>query len=291
MRPALPSILPSPGIRFGPEFHGRLGRLAVRVASVRERREGAGRSALVGAGTEFVGFRPYRPGEDLRLLDWNLYARMRRPFVRVSHKESSEHWAVLLDASASMGVGAPGKLQKAAEIATAIAAIGRKERARVELFVSGSNEVFRLGKGADIGEWMRFLERVRASGRAGLGDLVREPGRFRRAGAVFFVGDLLDLDPRTALTLARRGRDLHCIQVLAPEELAPRSIGPVRLIDAETSEARGIDVDARAVAEYEQLLSKRLETWGRACARHRTFYRTWSSDAPFESVVLGLFEE
>ncbi len=258
---------------------------------MRERREGAGRAALSGAGTEFVGYRPYRAGEDLRRLDWSLFARMRRPFVRVSQREASEDWAILIDTSASMGVGVPGKLQAAAEIACALAAIGHRERARVEVFVSGTNEVYRLGKGADIGGLLRFLERVRASGSDGLGSLVREAGRFRGAGAVFFVGDLFDLDPSTALALARRGRDLFCVQVLSKEELAPRATGAVRLIDAETVEARSLEIDRPTIDAYERLLSERLERWGRACARHRTRFGTWTSDTPFESVALALFED
>jgi uncharacterized protein (DUF58 family) len=283
--------LTTPGVRFAPDFLERCGRLVASSASARERREGAGRSSLVGAGTEFVGFRPYRVGEDLRLLDWNLYARMRKPFVRVARREASERWAVLVDGSASMGVGRPSKLQAAAEIATGIAAVGRKQGAEVELFVSGVEEGLRLKKRADLRVWMRFLERARAEGEAGLSALVDEPARFRAAGALFLVGDLCDLEPRDALSLARRGRDLFVVRVLAEEELTPAAGGPVRWVDAETGHARPVDVNRKTVSAYEGLLSRELEAWGAACARHRAFYGTWRSDAPFESVVRTLFED
>src|SRR5262249_34167570 len=111
MRARPPVPLPSPGGRFAPDLLARVGRLGARLASLRERREGAGRARLFGAGEEFVGHRPYQTGEDLRALDWNLLARLGRPFVRVAAREASEHWAVCLDTSASMGVGVPGKLQ------------------------------------------------------------------------------------------------------------------------------------------------------------------------------------
>ena len=60
--------LPAPSVRFEPEFLARVERLLVRLAGARERREGSGRSFLLGGGEEFSGHRPYRPGEDLRAL-------------------------------------------------------------------------------------------------------------------------------------------------------------------------------------------------------------------------------
>ena len=293
-RPRASIPLNAPRVHFAPDYLERLGRLIVRVASARERREGAGRARMLGPGTEFVGFRPYRPGEDLRLVDQALLARSRRPFVRLARREASERWAILLDTSASMGIGTPGKLQAAAEVATAIAAVGRKEGATVELLLSGTRESYVMQRGAQLAGWMRVLERVSAEGRDGLGALLAEPGRFRSAGAVFLVGDLLDLEPREALSggaLTRRGRDLFCVQLLADEELAPPVMGRVRWVDAETGRLRITDVDAQAVAAYERLLGRELEAWGAACSRHRAFYGTWRTSVPFEHVATSLFAE
>ena len=282
--------LPSPRVSFAPDFLTRLGRLTLRLASASERREGAGAAHLSGAGLEFVGYRPYRAGEDLRQLDWGLYARLRRPFVRVSRREASEQWAVLVDTSASMAVGEPGKLQLAAEVATAIAATAAKRGALVELFVSGRDETVRLAKQGQLGAWMRFFEGLRAQGERGLGALAREPARFREAGTVFLLGDLLDLEPPEALSLARRGRELYIAQLLAPEELAPTRGSAVRWIDAETGHARAVEVDGATHAAYEELLAKRLEAWGAACQRHRAAYGFWRSSVPFETVTTGLFD-
>ena len=80
--------LPCPGVAFPPEFVGRLERLSHRVSTARQRREGAGGLRLTGAGEEFVGYRPYRIGEDLRRLDWDLFARLDRPYVRVRRREA-----------------------------------------------------------------------------------------------------------------------------------------------------------------------------------------------------------
>ena len=282
------AALPSPHVRFGPDFLARLGRLAARLASLRERREGAGRARLYGVGAEFVGFRPYRSGADLRALDWNLFARLARPFVRVAAREASERWAVLVDASASMGVGVPGKLQLAAAVATGIAALGLARRARTELFVSNRPGSLVVEKRTAITAWMRRLEETSASGDAGIGALVREAARVRSAGRVFLVGDLLDLEPALLAGLARPSRELFVAQILAPEELAPPAGAPVRWVDAETGAAHALRVDESVRERYEELLAARLELWRASAARHRAAYGCWITASPFEKVVAEL---
>jgi uncharacterized protein (DUF58 family) len=284
-----PVELPAPGVVFAPGFMARLERLLARLASQRERREGAGAARLFGVGSEFVGYRPYRSGEDLRALDWNLLARLGRPFVRVAAREASEEWGVLLDTSASMGVGEPGKLQLGAELACAVAALGTARKARVELLLSGAPEERRvLAKRAGLGPWMRALETVRAGGRAGLGEQVRRFARERGAGCLFLIGDFLDLEPRAVLSLARPSRELFLAQILAREELVPSVRGAVRWIDAEGGGARELVVDERAAASYERRLGKQLARWRRAAGRMRATHGCWTSDVPFETLVRDL---
>lgn len=292
--------LPSPGVRFGADYLRRLGLLVARLAAARERKEGAGRAKLFGVGTEFTGYRPYRPGEDPRQLDWNLYARLRRPFVRVNRREASEHWALFVDTSASMGVGVPGKLQCAAETATAIAACGLRTGATVEVWTSGAMQTMRLRKSAELASWISFFEEQRAEGDRGGAALLREKARVRGAGRVFVIGDLLDLEPASLLTLARRGRELFFAQILALEELAPSRgggdgpggivDGGVEWLDPETARIEAVEVDRRTRAAYEKLIAARLEAWGTTCARHRVRYGCWPSAAPFEGIVKELFD-
>jgi uncharacterized protein (DUF58 family) len=294
---ASPSLLPSPGVAFGTDYLRRLGRLVARLSAARERREGAGSARLFGVGTEFVGYRPYRPGEDPRQLDWNLYARLRRPFVRVNRREASEHWALLVDSSASMGVGVPGKLQCAAETATAIAACGLRAGAIVDLWTSGEGRFFRLRKSSELAGWMTLFEEERAQGERGVAALLRESARVRGAGRVFVLGDLLDLEPAALVSLVRRGRELFFSQILALEELAPSRgdgaggmvEGAVEWVDPETGEETVVEVDRRARAGYEKLLAGKLEAWGSACARHRATFGCWASATPFEAIVKELF--
>ena len=132
--------LPCPDVRFAPDYLGRLERLGARLSAARQRREGGGAARLAGGGEEFVGYRPYRAGEDLRQLDWDLFARLDRPYVRISRREAAELWTIHVDASASMGVGPPGKLQKVAEVAGAIASLALRGRAEAQIVVGVDGE-------------------------------------------------------------------------------------------------------------------------------------------------------
>jgi uncharacterized protein (DUF58 family) len=288
--------LPSPGVHLGREYLARVERLVPRVRAARERREGPGGprgGAFSGGGLEFVGYRPYRPGESLRGIDWSLYARLDRPFVRMARHEAAERWALLLDASASMGVGTPGKLQAAAELAGALASLALAHGAQVQLLASGDPAAELVArKPIDLPRVLAFLSALTARGRAGLAALAAEPARFRAAGRVFAIGDLLDVEPRELFTAAlggRRGRELACVQVLAPEELRADTAGEsVVWIDAETGERRALELTRATCAAYEAALSRRLSAWADACARHRVAHGSWSSATPFEDVCTAL---
>src|SRR5215813_553920 len=182
-----------PEVRLEEGFVARLERLAARVSLARERREGGGVPSLLGGGPEFVGYRPYARGDDLRALDWDVFARSRRPFVRVAHKDAGEAWIVRLDASASMAVGPPGKLQRAAEVAAGLAAIGLSAGAEVR--VEAGTRAFVARRRRSIPELCRFLETLRAEGAGSA--LPRA-----RASRLLLVGDLREVAPADALRLA-----------------------------------------------------------------------------------------
>jgi uncharacterized protein (DUF58 family) len=274
-------------VRFDPGFVRRLEHLVERLVPRGELAGARGRT--VGAGDEVVGYRPYRPGEELRHLDWNLLARLDRPFVRVHRRESGERWAILLDASASMGLGTPGKLQLAAEVATGLAFCGLRSGAVTRLFVDGSEGARSTGlrRRGDLARWMSFLAELHAGGERGVRRLLAEP-RLRAAERVFVLGDLFDSKPGDVLALARPGVDVHALQLLAQRELDPPGDAGVRWLDPETGESLDVAVDAGVRASYERALDRRLETWRATFARHRAFHGCWSNRTPFEDIVRGV---
>ncbi len=263
-------------VRFEPGFAARLESLAARMALARERKEGGGVPSLLGAGSEFVGYRPYARGDDLRGLDWDVFARSRRPFVRVARREAGEAWLVRVDASASMAVGPPGKLQRAAEVAAGLAAIALRGGAEVR--VEAGARAFVARRRTNLPELLRFLETLRAEG-AGA-PLVRS-----RAARVVLVGDLRDLAPADALRLAGRGTSLSVVHVLAPVEIEPPRDGSIEWWDPESDQRLPIGVDEGTARAYEAELERELERWSDACARHRVPYAFASSAQPMEAIL------
>jgi uncharacterized protein (DUF58 family) len=265
-----------PDVRFEAGFGGRLERLAARVSLARERREGGGVPSLLGGGAEFVGYRPYARGDDLRGLDWDVFARSRRPFVRVARRDAGETWSVRLDVSASMAVGPPGKLQRAAEVAAGLAAIGLSAGAEIRL--EAGVRTFVARRRPALPELCRFLESLRAEGAGSA------PSR-ARASRIVLVGDLCGLSPADALRLAVRGTALAIVRILAPVEMVPPRETPVEWWDPERGEQLTIGVDERAASAYESQLESELEAWRAACGRHRVPFVCQSSEHPMEAIL------
>ena len=280
MSPRRTSSLPCPGVRFEPGFGRRLEALASRLALARERREGGGLPSLLGGGAEFVGYRPYARGDDLRALDWDLWARSRRSWVRVSRREAGERWLVRLDASASMGVGPPGKLQRAAEVAAGIAAVGTRSGAEVRISVASRSIVVR--RRGRIAGLLDFLERLRADGASGPRPSGRELAQVAR---VFLVGDLEDLEAEVALSLRTSGRALSVIHLLAPIEIAPPQEGSVEWWDPERGSRIVLALDATVRDAYEAELEGEIATWRALAARRGVSYGCFSTALPFEEIL------
>ncbi len=269
-------------------YEERVGALQGHLRAAGQSREGAGQKFRQGPGADLVGYRPYRPGEDLRQLDWNLLARLDKPYVRVTREEAGEQWVICLDVSASMGVGPPGKLQRAAECVVALWALACQSRAQVRLVLSaGAGDAPRVLESAaprDLQKPMGFLGQTRAAGEQGLASLFAAPRLLRGAARVFCLGDLLD-EPAEGLLRLRRGPgELRVLQLLAPEELDPTP-GSRHWWDPESSQRMKLQVGAEQCQRYRELLDERLETWRVLSGKHRFLHLASSSATAFEDLM------
>lgn len=304
----LPGSFAGPGVVFTPELIRRIGTFAGRLAAAREREDVGSKRALQGEGQEFVGHRPYRPGEDLRQLDWELLARLDRPFVRVQRSNASEAWVVVIDTSASMGTGHPGKLQSAAEAAAASISLGLRLGAEVTLVwvhpgsglrtlhIGSSRELERMFTA--LGEMHAHAPQEAATSKPAPGGLESHlagkdatvPGLVRRrsgAGRVILLGDLLDVDHGAVLRLAGGRRRVHLGQVLSPEEWDPP--GTVTWVDPETGVRRaGASADPMRLGAYRRRLEGFVEGWEALARSHGMGHAAWSSADPFERFLPGL---
>ena len=272
---------PCPGVRFEEGFSRRLAETVLRVKAARERREGSGVPSRLGGGSEFVGFRPYAPGDDLRGLDWDLLARSDRPWIRVGRREAGERWLVRLDASASMGVGPPGKLQRAAEVAAGIAALALEQRAEARVVASPGERRIDVARRSSLPSLLSFLESLRAQGRA-----ERVPPRADpETSRVFRIGDLRGEEPRDLLAMRSGGRELAVVQILAPVELTPPGEGSITWWDPEGGAELVLAIDAGVRAAYERELAAEIDRWRSLCARHGVPFGCFSSAQGFETLL------
>ena len=278
-----PELFPS--VRFEPGFALRLERCVRARPRLAGLHEGRAPFAHASAGGELVGLRAYRPGDDPRLLDWNASARSDHPIVRVLRPESGERWSLILDASASMGVGPPGKLQRAAEVAVAVAVHAARSGAEIELCVEPSGARFCFVRRRPLAELLSFLTRVRAEG------VLADPAaRSRGARRVIWIGDLAGLDPTRLLAARPRHAALHVLQILAPHEFSGISgdFGPVAWWDPESDAGVEVDVDVAALAHFERERTRSIDGWRRVLAHARAHHVCATSARPFEELFAAL---
>jgi uncharacterized protein (DUF58 family) len=193
-----------------------------------------------GPSVEFADYREYAPGDDLRHLDWSVYARLDRLVVRLCVEEEDVRIDVLVDASESMRFGEPEtKLDYARRVAAAIGYLGIAglDRVGVATFAERLGPRLRAARGrGQLLALLRFLDAIRCdeSVPTNLAAALERYGRETvRPGVVFVVSDFLDAsDYVTSLKrLAHRRFDVNLIQVLTPEEVDPPLGGDLVLVD------------------------------------------------------------
>lgn len=223
-----------------------------------ERRAGEHLSGRGGQSIEFADFRDYHEGDDIRRVDWNSFARLRRPYLKVFRHEEEQHLAIIVDASASMAAG--GKLQRACQLAAAFALVALTGGERVALHVAGAEERHLAGV-RGRGAWPRVLatlDGVVAGGAARPAQAVeRLLARHRGRGIALWLSDFLaDEDPaRAAGQLQAAGLELFAVQILSREELQPELSGDWRLADVEDGAVLDVSGAGQLLALYHEQLA------------------------------------
>src|SRR6266446_7395943 len=143
--------------------------------------KGERRSKRKGQSVEFADYKNYVKGDDLRHLDWNLYARLDRLFIRLFQEEEDLHFYVLIDNSLSMDFGSPTKLHYARQIAAALAFVGlcNMDRVVIEVFNDRLTQSMPAARGRrSLWRVMDFLQKIEPAG----------PSDLRRALRTFSLG-------------------------------------------------------------------------------------------------------
>lgn len=289
------SVPPDDEPIFDSAFLGRLRSLFFKLQNrTRLKQKGAQQTPVTGFTREFKDHRAYTPGDDYREIDWRLYARLDKLFIRLFEAQQEFHVHVVIDISASMADPHPGKRIASLRLAAAVTYLTLINQHRVSLYAM-SNEVSRqLPPFKGQGHIYPVLRHLEAMPFGGVTQLAHAMKRFRpstdRKGITFVISDLFggSLDEATEAVSAAGHwpTETHLVQVMDPNELQPNIDGEVLLIDTETDESRRIRLTKRDRDRYIQTVEAFTESIANACARRRINHVQWTIDEPFEHVFM-----
>ena len=256
------------------------------------------RSAYTGSSMEFADYRSYLPGDDPRRIDWKLYGRTDKLYIKLFTDERRQHHRIYIDGSASMGWGRPEKHRTALKLAALLGYLAVSGSDRVSWYALEGEGCRRVTDAVSNREsWALALDRL--DGLKCGGDtrmdlsVPRCPDPGKRDGISFLISDFLtDRDWKSAVDwLLGREREVCLIRVLAPDETVPALSGKLRLND---TEAVGED-DERNLRM--QIGRRRLRAYAEACAwlendirsfcdARRVRFFTCQTDEPLARILL-----
>lgn len=274
----------------------KLDRLALAAAQVRAGvLKGERRSTKRGTSVEFADYRDYTRGDDLRRVDWNVYARLERPFIKLLEEEEDLAVHVVVDESRSMDFGADDqhKFTYACRLAAALGYIALAAGDRLSLVtVRGGAPAAQYGPARGRGHALRlinFLEGRQPAGETVLDAALRQYAlTARRPGLLLLISDLFSPAGYQAglAGLQGRGYEVAVLHLLAPEELDPPLAGDLRLVDIETGAAQDVTLDGG----LRDLYRRRVQTWRDEieahCLKRRITYVPVSTAVPWDELVL-----
>ncbi len=261
------------------------------------RMKGERRSKRRGSSVEFADHRNYTAGDDLRHLDWNVYGRLDKLFLKLFLEEEDLHVSILLDTSLSMDFGDPTKLHYGKQVAAALSFIGlvNHDRVRIDAFSSQLDDGLSGLRGrSQMWRVVQYLDGLPASGSSDLASAAKAfATRHQGKGVVIVISDFLDkrgYDVALRYLLARQ-LDIYVIHVLSQEELEPELVGDLRLVDSEDGEEAEISISPLLLKRYKENLDNfvgGLRDW---CNRRGIVAITTSNQNPFDRLILDYLRQ
>lgn len=282
---------------FDPTFLAQLRSLFFKLRSRQNlTRHGAQPTPATGFTREFKDYRQYTPGDDYREIDWRLYARLEKLFIRLFEEVQEFHVHVIVDTSRSMVDPFGQKRVVALRLAAALSYLALINGHRVSLLRLGDRveqELHPLKGQGHVHNLLRRLEGLEFDGVTQLEKAMRgfRPSRDRK-GIVFLISDLfgtsLEDAAEASRAMARWPVESHVVQVVHPREASPDLSGELQLLDVETGETRRMWLTKKDVEQYRATFDAFVERVHQACATHRINHVRWSTDHVFEEMFLHL---
>ncbi|MCE2784969.1 MAG: DUF58 domain-containing protein [Pirellula sp.] len=253
------------------------------------------RTMQLGSGIEFSDHREYATGDDLRYLDWNVYARHGDLLLKRFQEEQDLHVYLMIDCSRSMGFGSPPKFDLARQLTAALAYIALADLDRIAV-VAYANDIiseFPVTRGkARILALMKYLESLSTVGTdTNLSKAVQGLlHRGTRNGLVVVLSDLFDTNgfSRGFDQLRSRRFEAHVLQLHDPKEADPKLLGDAELEDVENGSIRMVTINERMLRRYKQLFTDHQTSVRDYCRRYGLSCTQSPSIVPFDQLMMTM---
>jgi uncharacterized protein (DUF58 family) len=261
------------------------------------RMKGERKSRRRGSSVEFAEHRNYTTGDDLRHIDWNVYGRLDKLFLKLFLEEEDLHVYTVLDTSLSMDFGTPTKLRYGKQVAAALAFIGlvNHDRVLVDSFSARLEQGLHGIRGrSQMWRVVQYLDHLEATGSSDLTAAAREFAiRHAGKGVVVVISDFLDKKGyQEALRyLLARNMDIYVVHILSQEEVNPELVGDLRLVDAEDGEAAEITISAPLLKRYKDTLNAFVGGLKEWCTNRGITYIFTTNQNPFDKLILNYLRE
>jgi uncharacterized protein (DUF58 family) len=280
---------PMPGAQFvDPKILARIGNLELLARTVVDGFiNGLHRAPYFGASIDFAEHRGYVAGDDIRRVDWRLYARTDRYYIKQYEADTNANFCVILDVSKSMSFGSRGvtKLEYASYLAACLGYLAHKQRDRVGIITFDSEIVDYVPPSAKHFDVMlHTLDRARAGRRGNLGILKEMAQHFKRRTIIVLLSDFYE-DPDVILEAVKPlhflGNDLIAFHVLDPAELDFGFEDASSFEDLESGEHIPV-VPQSFREEYRQLIQHHIESLKTKFSEHRVDYMLANTAEPLD---------
>ncbi|MEI7732179.1 MAG: DUF58 domain-containing protein [Verrucomicrobiota bacterium] len=259
--------------------------------------KGERRSRARGQSVEFADYRNYVAGDDFRFLDWNLFGRLDRLFLKLYEEERELPVRIFLDASESMTFGEPRKFDFARQVAAAVGyvALCGFDRVSVVAYPDNPDEAavrgaLRLVRGRKSAlPYFQNLSQLTAGGSATFNEALRRGAlEARQTGLAVVLSDFLDPAGYEAGlgALVGRGFQVDAVQILSPEEIQPSTYGDLRLVDSETGAMQEVTFGKFRLKAYQKTVQNYCQRLREYCTSHGVNFFSVSSATALDELLL-----
>src|SRR5687767_4844904 len=281
-----------------PTFMARLDQLDVMSRKLLAgKMKGERRSKRRGQSVEFADYRNYTIGDDLRFIDWNIYARLDKLFLKLFLEEEDLSLYVLVDVSKSCDYGEPHKALYMKRVAAALGYIGLVNYNRVNVIAMADGIVAETGPTRGrrrVAQLLDFVGKLKPTGASHLAEACK---RFalahRQKGVLVILSDFFDKGGyENGLRYVSSGKyDLFAVQVLSPQEIDPELQGDLKLKDMEDDDMAEVSITQPLMKQYKANLNAYCLGLKDYITRRGGTYLFTSTAVPFDTLVLNYLRE